>query len=118
MDLKKSNQRRGKLERVVHIAAGLIILFHAYEKHEEGFSSYIYFAIAGILFLSIALFHHSLKSKFPRIDNCFFIIEAISSFIIACDYFHMHKSGLPIVYLIAGIGQLSAIYFFSRKLKK
>jgi hypothetical membrane protein len=118
MDLIRSIHRREKLEKATHILAGVIILFHAYEKYESEHGSYIYFAIAGVLFLSIAIFHHQLKLKFPWIDNCFFIIEAISSLIISYDYFHMGKSGLPIIYLFAGLLQLSAVYFFSRKLRK
>ena len=118
MNLNVSIHRKEKLEKATHILAGVIILFHAYEKYEGEHSSYIYFVIAGAIFLSIAIFHHQLKLKFPWIDNCFFIIEAISSLIIAYDYFHMGKSGLPIIYLFAGLLQLSAVYFFSRKLRK
>jgi len=118
MDLNRSIQRKEKLKKVTHILAGVIILIHAFEKYESEHGSYIYFVIGGILFLSIAIFHHQLKLKFPWIDNCFFIIEAISSLIIAYDYFHMGKSGLPIAYLFAGVLQLSAIYFFSRRLKQ
>jgi hypothetical protein len=118
MDLEKSVQRKEKLKKISHILAGIIILLHAYEKHESGHSSYIYFLIAGIIFLSIAFFHHQLKLKFPWVDNCFFVIEATLSLIIAYDYFHMGKTGLPFMYLFAGLFQLCAIYFFSRRLKK
>jgi len=79
MNLNVSIHRKEKLEKATHILAGVIILFHAYEKYEGEHSSYIYFVIAGAIFLSIAIFHHQLKLKFPWIDNCFFIIEAISS---------------------------------------
>lgn len=117
MDLSKSLQRKEKLKKISHILAGVIILFHAYEKHESEHSSYIFFVIAGAAFLSIAIFHHQLKLKFPWIDNCFFVIEAILSLIVAYDYFHMGKVGLPIMYLFAGFFQLCAIYFLSRRLK-
>jgi hypothetical protein len=118
MDLSKSLQRKEKLKRFSHIMAGVIILLHAFEKYESGQSSYIYFVIAGIIFLSIAFFHHQLKLKFPWIDNCFFAIEAILSLIIAYDYYHMGKVGLPFMYLFAGLFQLSAIYLFSKRLRK
>jgi hypothetical protein len=118
MNLTRSIHRREKLERATHILAGVVILVHAFEKYESEHGSYIYFVIAGLLFLSIALFHHQLKLKFSWVDNCFFIIEATSSFIIAYDYFHMGKLGLPLLYLFAGLAQLSAIYFFSRKLRR
>ncbi len=118
MELSKSLERKEKLKKISHILAGVIILFHAYEKYESGHGSYIFFVIAGVLFLSIASFHHQLKLKFPWVDNCFFVIEATLSLIIAYDYFHMGKVGLPIMYLIAGLFQICAIYFFSRRLKK
>lgn len=117
MGLIKSVQRKEKLKKISHILAGMIILLHAYEKYESEHSSYIYFALAGVIFLSVALFHHQLKSKFPWIDNSFFVIEAVLSLIIAYDYFHMGKVGLPFMYLFAGLLQLCAIYFFSKRLK-
>lgn len=118
MDLNKSIRRKERLKKASHIIAGMIILFHAYEKYESEHGSYIYFAIAGTIFLSIALFHHPLKVKFPWIDNSFFTIEAILSLLIAYDYYHMGKTGLPTIYLFAGLMQLSAIYFFSRRSRK
>ena len=118
MDSNISKEKKPKLRKAAHIVAGMIILFHAFEKYESGQSSYLFFVIAGIIFLSIAIFHHSLKLKYPWIDNCFFIIEAILSLVIAYDYFHMGKKGLPVMYLFAGLLQLCAIYFFSRRLKK
>jgi intracellular septation protein A len=118
MGLIKSVQRKEKLKKISHILAGLIILFHAYEKYESEHGSYIYFVVAGVIFLSIALFHHQLKLKFPWVDNSFFAIEAFLSLIIAYDYFHMGKVGLPFIYLFAGLLQLCAIYFFSSRQKK
>ncbi|TXF74877.1 hypothetical protein [Chryseobacterium sp.] len=118
MNSGKSSQRKEKLKKVTHILAGVVILTHAFEKYESGHDSSIYFAIAGIVFLSIAIFHQPLKLKFPWIDTSFFAIEAILSLLIAYDYFHMGKAGLPIVYLFAAIMQLSAIYFFRRQLRK
>lgn len=118
MSINNSVKTKEKLKKISHILAAVIIFLHAYEKYESGHSSYIYFVIAGIIFFSVALFHHQLKLKFPWIDNCFFIIEAALSFIIAYDYFHMGKTGLPFMYLFAGLFQLCAIYFFSRRMKK
>ncbi|MPR32440.1 hypothetical protein [Salmonirosea aquatica] len=118
MDLTYSSQRKEKFKKASHILASAIILSHAYGNYESGHSSYMYFAIAGVVFLSIALFHHPLKLKFPWIDTCFFLIEALLSFIIAYEYFHMGKKGIPFMYLLAGFFQLSAIYFFTRRLKR
>ncbi len=110
-------QRKEKLKKFSHILAGVLILLHAFEKHEGGHGTYIFFVIAGIVFLSIAIFHHPLKRRFPLVDTCFFSIEALLSFVIAYDYFHMNKTGLPFMYLLAGILQLSAVFIFSKKLK-
>ena len=115
MALKIPIQLREKLEKISHIFAGVIILFHAYEKYESEHGSYIYFVLGGVIFLSIALFHHRLKVKFPWIDNCFFAIEGFSSLIIGYDFLHLGKKALPFFYFFAGLLQLSAIYFFSRK---
>jgi hypothetical protein len=116
--IKIFNQRMEKKEKIkkaAHILAGVLILFHSYERYETGHKSYIYFLIAGLIFLSIAIFHHTLKSKYPWIDSCFYFIEATLSLIIAYDYFHVGKKGLPFAYLFAGLFQLSAIYFLSKK---
>jgi len=118
MNLNKSLERKEKLKKASHILAAVIIFLHAYEKYKHGHPSYIYFAVSGVIFLSIAVFHHPLKSKFPWIDNCFFIIEGVLSLVIAYDYYHMGKKGLPLVYLFAAILQLSGVYFLSRRLKK
>ena len=115
---KGKSKRKEKLEKASHILASVIILSHAFEKYESGHQSYIYFAVAGVIFLSLAIFHHRLKLKFPWIDSCFFVIEAILSLIIAYDYFHMGKVGVPVVYVIAGLLQLCAVYFFSKRLQK
>jgi hypothetical membrane protein len=108
-------EKKEKIRKAAHILAGFLILFHSYERYETGHKTYIYFLIAGLIFLSIAIFHHTLKTKYPWIDNCFYFIEAILSLIIAYDYFHLGKKGLPFAYLFAGLLQLSAIYFLSKK---
>ena len=53
-------------EKIGHIIAGVIILVHAYEKFDLHESSYIFFLIAGIIFLSIAVFHHRLHDVEPE----------------------------------------------------
>ncbi len=99
----------------MHILAGIVILIHAYEKYEGGHDTYIPFAIAGLVFLSIALFHPLIERKAPWIDGVFFAIEGILSLIVAFDFFHLGKKALPIAYLLLGIFQ----FFISfRKSKK
>lgn len=48
---------RDKRKRFAHIGAGIVILIHSYEKYEGGHDSYKIFALAGLVFLSIAIFH-------------------------------------------------------------
>lgn len=113
MNLKK--ERNHKAKRFAHIAAGLVILIHAYEKFESGHNSYIYFCIAGIIFLLIAFLHTIIERKAPWIDAVFFIIEGLLSVIIALDYFHLGKQGLPWVYIAVAIFQLFMAIKFGKK---
>ena len=92
-------KNREKRNRVAHIAAGIIILIHSYEKYEHGHDSYKLFAVAGCIFLTIAFLHPILEKKVPWIDGVFFIIEGILSIIVAFDYFLLGKKALPITYL-------------------
>ena len=52
-----------KAKKVAHIAAGFVILIHAYEKYESGHGSYLFFAIFGTIFIAIAFFHHEIARK-------------------------------------------------------
>ncbi len=110
-------KNREKRQKFAHILAGGVILIHAYEKFVSGHDSYVFFALFGILFMSIAVFHHKLQKRFPWIDGVFFIIEGILSFIVAYDYFHMGKKALPFCYLAVGIGQMVVGIYKSFKRK-
>jgi hypothetical protein len=105
MILNRLIKNKEKARRVAHIAAGFVILIHAYEKYESGHGPYLFFTIFGIIFLSVAFFHHQLAKKFPWIDAVFFIIEAILSLIVAYEYFHVGKKALPFTYLLLSIFQ-------------
>jgi len=61
-----------KRNRVIHIISGMMILIHAYEKYEGGHESYLYFAIAGLVLLTIALLHPVLERRLPWVDGVFF----------------------------------------------
>ena len=111
---EKLQSKKEKLKKASHIIAGMVILMHALERYESGHETHIVFAIAGIVFLSVAAFHHRLAKKFRFIDTLFFTIEAILSFVIAYEYLHAGKTGLPYVYIFAGLLQLFAIYFFRK----
>lgn len=101
--------------RALHIVSGFIILIHAYEKYESGHHSYVYFAAAGLVFLTIALLHPVIERKLPWVDGAFFIIEALLSLIVAADYFHMGKKGLPVCYLLVACFQFFVAFRRSKK---
>ncbi len=105
MLLKYLSKNSDKRKRFAHIGAGIVILIHAYEKYESGHNSYKLFALAGIVFLSIAFFHPIIEKKIPWVDGLFFIIEGILSIIVAVDYFHLGKKALPITYVLLGLFQ-------------
>ena len=100
-------KNKEKKEKFAHILTGVIILVHAYEKFDEGRDSFIYFLTAGIIFLSIAIFHHRLVRRFHFIDGVFFVIESCLYAVIAAEYFNAGKKGLPWCYVATAI-----IYLF------
>jgi len=107
-------ERKEKLLRVGHIVAGVTLLLHAYEHHEKGDNFWVHL-IAGIVFLSIAVFHHPLSKKIKWIDGAFYIIEAIAIFYTAYEYFHHGKKALAYTYLTSGIIYVIAAVLISRK---
>ena len=112
MSLIKNKEKK---EKLAHIIAGVVILTHAYEKYDLNESSYIVFVIAGIIFLSVAFLHHRLAKRFVYIDGAFFVIESILYAIIAADYFHLHKKGLPWCYVVVAVGYLFIAYKKAKK---
>ncbi len=104
-----------KKKRFAHIGAGVVILIHAYEKYDSGHESYKLFALAGIVFLAIAFFHPTLERKAPWVDGIFFLIEGFLSLIVAFDFFHLGKKGLPIIYLLLGLFQFFMAFRKSKK---
>ncbi len=115
MILKHILKNREKRKRFAHIGAGIVILIHAYEKYESGHDTYKLFALAGVIFLSIAFFHPIIEKKAPWIDGVFFLIEGILSIIIAIDFFHLGKKALPITYLLLGLFQFFLAFRKSKK---
>jgi hypothetical protein len=107
-----------KLKKVPHIISSVMILLHSYERFETGHGSYVVFLFAGIIFLSVAIFHQPLSKKFPWIDITFYGIESLLSFVIAYEYWSAGKKGLPFGYIIAGLFQIFAIYMFISRAKK
>lgn len=100
-----------KRHRFQHFVFGFIILIHAYEKFESGHGPYLLFIFAGIIFLTLAFFYHFLERKFPWIDGTFLLIEGTLSLVVAFDYFHMGKKGVPSMYVLAALLQ----YFMAWK---
>jgi len=118
MFLDKLKEKRNRLKKFAHIFVGMVILIHAYERYESGHSTYLFFALAGFVFLAVAIFHHQLQHKYPKIDSLFFLIEGQLSFIVAYEYFHVGKKIIPFMYLFAGSLQTLSIYFFSKRHSK
>jgi len=104
-----------KRNRIVHIIFGFIILIHALEKYETGHGSFLFFLIAGLVFIALAIFHPLLEKKYPWIDGVFFVIEGTLSLTVSYDYYHMGKKALPFVYI--GVAMLQYFVAF-RKSKK
>ncbi|MEO6347395.1 MAG: hypothetical protein ABIO60_05735 [Aquaticitalea sp.] len=115
MILKHLIKNRDKRNRVAHIGAGLVILINSYEKYQSGIGSYLFFGIAALLFLTLALLHPIIEKKVPWIDGLFFVIEGILSIIIAIDYFNVGKKALPITFLFVAAFQF---YMALKKSKK
>ena len=113
--MKGSNVRKEKLRKAAHFLAAFVILMHGLERWDGGHSSFIYFLIAGLVFGGLAIFHHPLQARYPWIDTVFICIEAALSFVIAYEYFHMGKKGIPYLYLLAGTMQLIAVVIFAKK---
>ena len=115
MILRHLFKNRDKRKRFTHIGAGVVILIHSYEKFEGGHDSYKLFALAGLVFLSIAFFHPAIEKKAPWVDGVFILIEGVLSIIVAIDFFHLGKRALPITYIFLGLFQF---YMAFRKSKK
>ena len=108
-------KNKEKRNRVVHIMSGFIILIHAFEKWEGGHDSYMYFALAGLVFLTLAIFHPVIERKLPWVDGVFFVIEGLLSLLVAADYFHMGKKALPFCYLATALFQFFVAFRRSKK---
>jgi hypothetical protein len=93
-----------------------MVLITAFDKYESGNSTYIYFAIAGIVFLLVAIFHSKIVKNFIWVDNIFIFLEGSISLLIAFDYFQIGKKALPFAYLFAGIMQFIVGFFKIKKI--
>jgi intracellular septation protein A len=105
MLLRRLIKNRDKRKRFAHIGAAVVILIHAYEKYETGHGSPTLFAIAGIVFMLVAILHPQIEKKAPWVDGVFFVIEGILSVAVALDFFHMGKKALPITYCLLAVFQ-------------
>src|ERR1700722_460541 len=98
-------KQKEKKNKFSHILAGLIIMVHGYDKFDENHAgSAIFFLIAGVIFLSIALFHHKLVHHFRSVDAIFWFIEAVLAAIISIDYFNDHKHYIQYAYILVAAG--------------
>lgn len=115
MLLRHLFKNREKRRRFAHIGAGIVILIHSYEKYEGGHDTYKLFLLAGLIFLSIAIFYPVIEKKIPWVNGLFFFIEGILSIVVALDYFHLGKKALPTTYIILGLFQFFMAFRKSKK---
>ena len=115
MILRHLIKNRDKRKRFAHIGAGVVILIHSYEKFEGGHDSFKLFALAGLLFLSIAFLHPVIEKKVPWVDGVFLLIEGVLSIIVAIDFFHLGKKALPLTNMFLGLFQFFMAFRKSKK---
>ena len=108
-------KNRKKRKHLAHIVAGVVILIHSYDKYESGHGPYDLFAVAGCIFLAVALFHPVIQKKLPWIDGVFFSIEGSLSLIVAYDAFCSGKKAVPTAYLLLGLFQFFIAFRRSKK---
>lgn len=104
-----------KRRRVAHIVAAITILIHSYDNYETGQHSYKLFGVAGLIVLTLAIFHTWIEKRLPWINGVFFVIEASLSIVVAFDLFHYGKKALPVTYLFLALFQF---YLAFRKGKR
>lgn len=91
-----SSQNRNKRKQLAHIPAALTILLHAFERYAMDHSTYIFFLVAGLCFLSLVLFHKPIEKKLPWVDGAFFMIEGVLSTIVFFEFLHEGKKDDPL----------------------
>ncbi len=108
-------KNREKRKRFAHIGAGVVILIHSYDKYISGHEGYIPFAVAGFIFVALALFHPVIENKIPWIDGVFFVIEGILSLVVAYDALEVGKKAIPVAYLLLALFQFFMAFRKSKK---
>ena len=114
--LKRKN--REKIRKFAHILAAVVILLHAFDKFEINDPSYPFYTGAGLIFLLMAIFHEQISRRSSYLDSAFMIIEAAVYAMVANEYFHAGKQGLPWAYVMAAVAYIAAAFISSRKSKK
>ncbi|MBK7104635.1 MAG: hypothetical protein IPH62_05075 [Ignavibacteriae bacterium] len=116
MSLHKLKKNKSKIEKFSHIISGIIVLLSAFDKYESQNPNYIFFALAGLIFIQVAIFNDKISKKFPWINNTFIFLEGLVSILIAWDYFKIGKKALPFTYLFAGLIQFIVGYLKMKKI--
>lgn len=92
-----------KIKGLMHLIAGLIVLFHGFDSFESGdfksASAYLGFAI---LYMLVAGLHRSIIKRFLQADTAFFLLEAITILYSAWHYKTLNH--LVLYYLLAAAG--------------
>jgi hypothetical protein len=110
-------KKKERLIKLSHLLAAFIVLIHGYEKFEdEHITSGILFILCGLVFLSVAIFHHKLHQKVRSVDAIFAFLEGLAALILAIDFWG-NKHYLQFAYLIAALIYISRSIFLYVKTK-
>jgi hypothetical protein len=106
--------KKEKITKAGHLLAGFIILLHGHERVEAHHTSAgILFIFAGLVFISVAIFHHRLVKYIRSADAIFALIEGVLSAIIAMEFIAAGKHYIQYMYVFAALMYLSlSIYYF------
>jgi hypothetical protein len=100
--MKRTNSgHRGKIDSLLHIVMGFVILIHGIERLDNHFYSGVVFILASIIFVSCALFHKKLTGRFPFLDCIFHLLEGFLALVIALEYFQEGKKYIQYLYILA-----------------
>jgi hypothetical protein len=96
-------RKKNKLTKLTHILAAFVLLIHGYEKLEEEHATpAVLFIICGLIFLSVAIFHHKLHQKVRSVDAIFAFLEGIAALTLAADFWE-NKHYLQCAYVLVAV---------------
>jgi hypothetical protein len=114
--LLKKRQRSEKRNKLLHLFAAIIIIFHGFEKIEsDHIHSAIFFLCSGTVFLLLAIFHHKIAHRLRSVDAIFSIIEGLLAVTVSIDFFNEHKHYIQYAYILAAVVYFVRAFILFRK---